>query len=247
MPIRIGQRQFAPSLFMTLLTLLGIVLFSGLGMWQLERAEVKRKIEQRFTAQLEQPYRYILLEEQQDENLQYQKIRLRGRFDNDHLILVDNRLNNGVAGYHVLQPFFASGESMALLVNRGWVAADPDRSRFPDILPPRLADEIYGILTIPSMEGYRLGEVQMTGSWPQRIPFVDLERIAQGLDFKIYPYLLWQAAGIDDYYVRDWRPVWSPPEKSEAYAVQWFSFGIVALLLYLILNLKPVVKEGGDE
>lgn len=232
---------------MSLLTFLGVALFSSLGMWQLERAEVKREIGRRFTAQLEQPYRYIQLGEQKNENLQYQKIRLRGRFDNDHLILVDNQLNKGVAGYHVLQPFFAAGESTALLVNRGWVAADPDRSRFPDILPPRLANEVFGTLTIPSMEGFRLGEVNMTGHWPQRIPFVDLERIGQGLDFSIYPYLLWQAAEIDDYYVRDWQPVWSPPEKSEAYAVQWFSFGVITLLLYLVLNLKPLVKEIDDE
>ena len=232
---------------MTLLTLAGVALFSSLGMWQLERAELKREIEQRFKSQLEQPYRYVLLDTKQNDSLQYQKIRLRGRYDNEHLFFVDNQLNNGVAGYHVLQPFFAIGESTALLVNRGWVAADPDRSRFPEILPPRLDNEVYGILTIPSMEGFRLGEVQMTESWPQRIPFVDLERMGLGLDFDIYPYLLWQAAEIDDYYVRNWQPVWSPPEKSEAYALQWFSFAGVAFLMYLILNFKPSNEENSDD
>lgn len=232
---------------MLLLSLVFMTLFSALGLWQLQRAEIKRDIENRYLEQLQQPYQYVVLDKVANEELVYRKVRLHGEYDLDHVLLVDNQLYRGKAGYHVLVPFFIDSGRRAVLVNRGWVAAGYDRRVLPSIQVPRQPGELMGIVTVPSLQGYRLGEVVLSDGWPQRIPYIDLTKIQQGLSFEILPYVIWQAPEMDDVYVREWKPIWSPPEKSEAYAVQWFSFAFIVVVLFIVLNLKKTGDEALNE
>lgn len=227
---------------MMLLAILFFGLFLVMGNWQLQRAELKRDIENRFIEQLKQPYQYVILDSEINESYEYRKIKLKGFYQLNRVILLDNQVNQGVAGYHVLQPFFVEGDRKAVLVNRGWVAGGGDRMRLPEIREAKIDNQVMGIVTIPSTQGYRLGEIVMTKNWPQRVPFVDISKIQQGLSFELLPYVIWQAPEMDDYYVRDWKPVWSPPEKSEAYALQWFSFAFIVLILFVVLNVKKIVR-----
>ncbi|MDJ0833871.1 MAG: SURF1 family protein [Gammaproteobacteria bacterium] len=240
MRIRFGQWEFAPNLSMAFVTALGVAFFTLLGSWQLQRAELKRDIEQRYLDQLAQPYQYLILDDQVNQDFSFRKVRYRGRYHEDVLILLDNQVHQGQVGYHVLVPFVIGPGSKAVLVNRGWVAAGFDRSVLPDIRPPQQPDEVMGILTIPSTAGFRMGEVEITGAWPQRVPYLDLQEFQQGLAFDLYPYVIWLAPETEDYYVRNWQPIWSAPEKSEAYAVQWFSFGVIAVILFIVLNTRKV-------
>ena len=54
------------------------------------------------------------------------------------------------------------------------------------------------------------------------------------------PVVLWLAPEQQGNYVRDWNPVWMRPEKSRAYATQWFAFAVVALVFFVILNLRKI-------
>lgn len=223
---------------MSLLAMGFISLFLALGWWQLDRANFKRDIENHYLEQLKQPYGYMILESEVNEAFVYRKIRLQGSYRSDLVIFLDNQVSQGLVGYHVLMPFFIEDGPKAVLVNRGWVAGGYDRSVLPDILAPKQPNKVLGIVTVPSTGGYRLGEVRMSGSGPHRVPYLDLKRIQQGLSFEILPYVIWQSPDMDDYYVRDWQPVWLPPEKSKAYALQWFSFAVIAFFLFIVLNSK---------
>ena len=240
--LRYRQRVFAPSLLMSFFTLIFFVLFVVLGQWQLTRAEYKRAISDRFQAKLAQDYQKINLDFIVNKENRYQKIKLTGSYDNDFVMLLDNKIHGGQAGYHVLVPFVID-QYKAVLVNRGWVAAGDSRNVLPKILSSPTSGEVRGILTLPNNAGYRLGGVTMTGKWPQLIPYIELDKIELGLPYKLVPYVIWLSAEIDDYYIRDWKPVWSSPEKSEAYAVQWFSFSIIVLVLYVSLNIKKYKEE----
>ncbi len=240
MRIRFSGYQFAPSGLMLIFAVLSFALFVALGRWQLERAEYKRDIESRYLQRLGEPYRPIGLDAEPDRELIYRKVLLDGRYRMDRVLLVDNKLHRGQAGYHVLVPFELAGRETAVLVNRGWVAAGYDRSLLPALHAPLVDDQVKGIVTIPSSEGYRMGEVQLTGHWPQVIPYVDMARLQLGLDLQLLPYVIWLGEDVRDVYERDWQPVWSPPEKSEAYAVQWFSFDAIVVILLIVLNLKRI-------
>ena len=222
---------------MTLLAMMLFIIFIGLGRWQLERADLKRDIQDRFVEQLQQPYKFMILEPKLNDSFAYRKIKLQGFYRTDQLIFIDNKIHQGQAGYHILQPFFIENTQRAVLVNRGWVAADYDRALLPDIRPPVVAHQVKGVVTIPSTEGFRMGSVEMTGNWPLRLPYIDLPKIQQGVEYELLPYVIWLAPEVQDYYVRDWKPVWSSPEKSEAYATQWFSFAAIIFILYVTLNV----------
>lgn len=247
MRIRLLNREFSPTLFMSFLAAILIGLFVMLGNWQLERANFKREIQNRYLQQLEEPHQFIILESEKNDSYSYRKIKLTGEYRSSRIILVDNMIHQGKAGYHILVPFFIDSGRQAVLVNRGWVAADYDRAVLPAIKPPKNLHEVLGIVTIPSTEGFRLGTVEISKSWPQRILYIDLEKIQQGVDFDLLPYVIWQAPEMDDYYIREWQPIWLPPEKSEAYAVQWFSFGFIILILFIALNLKKIETEEDND
>lgn len=247
MRIKNHNWHFVPSLFMSFLAIVLISLFISLGRWQLERADLKRDIQDQFLHQLDQPYQFMTLQPQVDDSIAYHKIKLKGYYQTEKVIFVDNKVHQGQAGYHVLVPFFIEGGKKAVLVNRGWVAVGIDRNVLPNIRKPIVPGQVLGLVTIPSTEGFRMGEVVMAGRWPQRIPFIDLEKIQSGVQFELLPYVIWLAPEVRDYYVRDWKPVWSSPEKSEAYATQWFSFAFIIFILYIALNFKKTSIGNSDD
>jgi surfeit locus 1 family protein len=247
MRLRWRNLEFAPSVVMTLLTALAIGLFVLLGNWQLQRAEEKRSIEEAYRARLDEPCRRQLPASGNDQDLRYSRVCLVGSYHLDNVVLVDNKLHRGAAGYHVLLPFRPEGASRAVWVNRGWVAAGADRSRLPRILPPREASRVDGVLTIPTTAGFRMGQVEPDGHWPLRVPYIDLQKINPQVEWSMLHYVVWLDPALDDYYERDWKPVWSPPEKSRAYALQWFSFALIALLLFLGLNTRKTDDGKDDE
>ena len=230
---------------MSILTLLFFSIFVILGQWQLDRAKTKRIFAERYQSQLEQPYQSIKLGDSAQHEQRYKKIKLMGSYDHQRQMLVDNQVHNGQVGYHVLVPFIISRHE-AVLVNRGWVALGERRDILPEIRPPRENQQVRGILTLPNNEGYRLGQVTMTDNWPQLIPYIDIDKIQSAFEYQLLPYVIWLAPEVDDYYVRDWKPVWSPAEKSEAYALQWFSFAFIVVVLYLSLNIKRTRTEEID-
>lgn len=235
----IFARQFAPPLWGLLLTLVGMSVFIGLGVWQLERAVLKESIEAKFESRLAADYRHFQPSDSIDD-IEYRKLLVKGRYDNQHNFLIDNQINRGRAGYQVLTPLLLQGSDAIMLVNRGWVALGESRQQLPDILPPSDSTLVYGIATLPVAEGFRMGETRLGESWPQVIPYVDMLALQAQYSSRLLPVVLWLGAEQEGQYLREWDPVWSDPEKSRAYALQWFSFAAIAFILLIVLNLRKV-------
>jgi len=234
----IFQRQFKPSALMTLVALAGIALFVLLGLWQLDRAAFKQVIVDKFEARLNAPYQ-ALGDPGDWQSVEYQRVILQGRFILSKSLLLDNQLDQGRAGYHVLTPFELT-DGRLVLVDRGWTPAGDSRAKLPVIENSPLSKDVRGIVTLPAGDGFRMGQIKLGEQWPQVIPFVDIATLQSSYDNRLLPVVIWLAAKQDGLYVRDWHPVWSLPEKSRAYAVQWFSFAIIALVLFFVLNLRKL-------
>ena len=235
--MKIRGRVFRPPVWSVLLTLAGVILFSALGLWQLERAAVKQAIEDSYAARLEsdyQPYRA----DESPEDMVYRRLWLEGRFDNDHHFLLDNRVQQGRAGYNVLTPFRLRDSDTIVLVDRGWAPWGARRDPLPEIQPAPAGDRVFGIVHVPEKSRFQMGRVELAAAWPQLIPYLDLELLREQYSPRLLPMVLWMAPESEDKYVREWQPVWMPPEKSRAYAVQWFSFAAIALVLFVVLNLR---------
>ena len=237
--MNIFGRRFRPAWWSFWLTTLGVAVFVSLGNWQLERAAYKQAIKDKFEARLGQEYE-LFRPEDEWQDIQYRKLILRGRYDIPHNYLLDNQLRAGVAGYHVLTPFKLADSDRVILVNRGWAPWGDTRDPLPAIPPPLHADRVAGIVSFPSKPPLELGDYSAATGWPRLIPFVDFDILRAQYSEQLLPFVLWLAPEMTGQFQREWNPVWLPPEKSRAYATQWFAFAALAVVLFIVLNLRKI-------
>jgi surfeit locus 1 family protein len=232
-------RAFKPTWWSLALTIVAVALFVALGLWQLDRADYKNSIKTRYEQRLAAEYLNFEAKNSLDD-IEFSKVLVRGKYDNKHNFLVDNKLYQGKAGYHVLTPLALDNSDLLVLVNRGWVNLGASRSQLPAIHPLAIDDQIAGTISVPDLKGYRLGSVELGNTWPQVIPFIDIEALQQQFSNRLLPFIIWLAPEQSGHYIRAWNPLWADPEKSRAYATQWFSFAVIACLLFIIMNLRKI-------
>lgn len=214
-------------------------MFVTLGTWQLERAALKQSIRDLYEQRLALDYR-PLDPSAAREAIEYSKLNLRGRYDNAHSFLLDNQIYEGKAGYQVLTPLLLADSDDVVLVNRGW-AEWGARRELPDEIPaPPATEWIAGIAFYPGEAPIQFGRVELSGQWPQLISRLDMESLRAQYSEKLLPFVLWLAPEQPGYFERAWKPIWLPPEKSRAYALQWFAFAAIAVVLFIVLNLRKV-------
>ena len=235
----IGVRRFRPRPWATVAALAAVGLCVWLGAWQLQRAAYKQTVEDRYEKRLAGNYSEYAAGDEMDD-LQFRKLEFRGRYDTAHNFLLDNQVHRGRAGYQVLTPLYLDGSDRILLVNRGWAEWGPRREPLPEVPAPAQSATVRGIAFYPSAPALDLGGVTLGDDWPQLISHIDIDGLRMQYSTRILPFVLWLAPEQPGLLVRDWDPVWLPPEKSRAYAVQWFSFAAIVVVLYVGLNLKKV-------
>jgi surfeit locus 1 family protein len=134
----------------------------------------------------------------------------------------------------VIQPFRIAGAGL-VLVNRGWIAAGPDRGRLPEIRTPAGEVRIAGVRRERFARVYEPAGAKPEGRvWPNMTP----ERFAAGSGLRVEPWVLEQHGSLDDGLVRDWPAPEAGAEKHDAYALQWYSLAVLSVVLLLVLNLR---------
>jgi surfeit locus 1 family protein len=244
MPIRFSAfgRVFAPSLAMTLVTLVLLAVFVSLGRWQWHRGEDKQLAWAQFERQTVLPA--IDAPPDLDAAPRYQVIRMRGRFDGAHQFLLDNRFFQGKPGYEVLTPFELV-DGRRILVNRGWLPFQGYRDRLPDV---SIARDFLG--PDVSVNG-RLDELPSPGlasgrappatdtTWPKLTSFPTHQELEAALGAQLARRIVLMV-GPGDGYAREWSPPGLAPQRHFSYAIQWWGFACVLLVLYFGLNFRKV-------
>ena len=236
--MHVGKFQFEPQLVPTVATLLVFPVLIALGFWQLERAEEKRRLIERFQSRLaDHPVR--LDGTQRDgEALAIRRVVLTGRYRSDRQVLLDNQIYRGRAGYHVLTPFEIAGTETQVLVNRGWVPLGRTRTMLPDIQVTEAELSITGQVHIPTGPPVHLGNSGDTApGWPKVVQRIDIPALAQRLDTALLPYTIRLAKDQEHGYVRAWKAYYGAgPGKHQAYAVQWFGLAVILVIVYFALS-----------
>jgi surfeit locus 1 family protein len=237
--MRIGRFDFRPALWPTLVTLLLLPLLIGLGLWQLERAAWKQDLIAAHAERSRRPPQTLAALLASGEELPYYRATARGRYDLEHQLLLDNRAEQGRAGYHVLTPLRLAGGG-TVLVNRGWVPVGNDRAQLPALPGPEGAITVNAMVTLPPEKVFRLGaEEEVHPGWPQVVQQIELPALEQRLDTTLQPVILLLDPDVDGGFVRSWRPVYGiSPDRHRAYALQWFTLALVLLLIYIGVNTR---------
>ncbi len=241
MPIRfsVHGRVFAPSWLTTLLTAALLVAFVMLGRWQWHRGAAKEAVweeYQRDTSAVALSARSL------DQAERFSRGRLEGHFDGAHQVLLDNISHAGQPGYEVLTPFVLTDDSR-VLVNRGWVPFTGYRAKLPEIsLNDATTQQITGrVADLPS-PGLASGRAPPTAdsNWPKLTSFPTHAELEGVLGTKLAQRILLLDPKMPDGYVREWTPPGLPPDRHFSYAIQWWGFAVVALVLYFGLNFRKV-------
>lgn len=240
MVILIGRRRFAPSWLMTLITLLLLVAFVSLGQWQWGRAAEKRALWASFTSPdaSARPLGTRSLAELP----RYARLELSGRFEPDHQFLLDNRTYRGRAGYEVLTPFVLA-DGRTLLVDRGWVSFGGRRDVLPEIdfSPPERVTITGRVDELPAagLESGRAAPSRGEG-WPKVTSYPRMQQLEAALGRRLEKRILLLDAGVPHGFARGWRPPGATPATHLSYAMQWWSFAALLIVLYVALNLRKV-------
>ncbi len=216
--------------------------FLSLGFWQLERADHRRAQDElkRERERLSPVYITSFPEDSLGE-LAGRRVRLRGQYLPDQFLL-DNQVQDRRPGYHVLSPFALSTYAQVVLVNRGWVPAQADRSLLPSVpAPSGTKIQIEGIVHLPQANPLTDPDLLMEGrGWPQVIQDIDYARLAERLsELSLVPATIRLGADQPDGYARAWPGPPMSAEKHSAYAVQWFAMAAAVTILFLLYLKRP--------
>lgn len=241
--MQIGKYQFIPRLWAVVVTLVLTSVFIRLGVWQLERANEKRTFQNQQEVLMKKGNVNINKLSSLQDVFEYQNAEVAGKYLSDKVILLDNKPYNGVHGYHVITPFKVKNTEKYILVNRGWIPMKVRREDLPKVDTSGQQQVISGMIKYPSSQ-FKLGEaINENNQWPWRIQWIEIEHIAKQLHVELLPFIILQEKQENSGFIRDWKIVVSPPEKNVSYAVQWFSFAIVLLIIFIVVNTRKIRSE----
>lgn len=210
-----------------LIALTAVVVFVLLGFWQIDRLHEKQARNRLEAARSDGPA--VDLAAVDPAQAQYQHVRATGRFDEADQVLIRNRAFEGTNGSHVVTPLMLD-DGTAVLVNRGWIGVADAPPK-----PPSGEVTIEGLLL--QTQERQIGPKDPPTGTLAVLNRVDVQRVQQQVDTKLYPLFLQQTA--PETPDGDLPLLVDPPPRDEgphrSYAIQWFLFATVVTVGYPLL------------
>ncbi len=243
------------------LVLLGISVFSALGYWQWQRARWKELLLLDYAETVQNaptglaavlqagarlPLRAdVLLAAREDDATPASpgyslpvRVRGWGRYVSGDEVLLDNQVLDGRAGVMVYTRFKVDGAARSVLVNRGWLPWDAQRT-MPQIAPaPDVAIELTGMLMPPPASGWRLeNPAFVRGARAPLLTRLDIGSLREQMDPELFEGVVLLDAEQPHGFTRQWRalPNTLPPERHRGYAVQWFGLALASLVIGVVM------------
>ena len=240
-------RWIAFSVLVLLITVACMVL----GFWQLERLEERRASNAVLASRLVrdpvpldelrkalQPVEGV---ETDPADYEFTRVTARGVLRDEGRVLVRSQVVDGRAGSHAVFPLEIE-DGGAVLVNVGWFPLGVDPGPAADLLPASGRMELTGLVR-GDQQRPAFGRREADG-YLETVARIDVGRIQQQVGLPLLPFWI-QLVEPDD---PERLPVPVPvPEVDEgshlSYAVQWFSFGSIAVVGYVALMRRELAPS----
>ncbi|HEX8613016.1 MAG TPA: SURF1 family protein [Telluria sp.] len=240
--MRIGFRFRAiPFVATVLLVALGI----ALGRWQDGRAAQKIALQQQMTARAGAPPQAIGAALLAPADVELRPVTVTGTFVAGWPLFLNNRPQEGKAGFYLLMPLRIDGSDTHVLVARGWLPRYTGQfDRLPEFDTPA------GTVTITGMARASMGRVMQLGTATPVAPRAILQNLApqefaQASRLTVQPFFIEQSgpAPAGDKLVRNWPAPSLNVEKHQGYAFQWYALAVMALLFFVITGFRRGTKQ----
>lgn len=219
------------------------ILFAGLGVWQIHRANVKQNFLDTEAQRMNEQVKLNDVSSPNIDLLRYEQATVDGHYDTTKQILLDNQINAGKAGYFVFTPFKLKNSDKTILVNRGWIPLIEPRSSLPNVdFSANSEITLKGRLNAFPSIGWKLeGANQPTETNPAVVGVLDSEILAQKLGYALFDFQLELSPDAMNGFKREWAVAKiMQPEQHLAYALQWFGFALVLTILFFKLGVKKI-------
>lgn len=245
MQFKFLKYEFKPSLTGLLMMLVLVALFVKLGFWQYGKAALKQEIQKEYQQSVKNGVLELSQHVHSSEKLQYQKVKTSGEYATKYQILVDNQVENNIAGYHVLTPLKIDGTDQYVLVNRGWIAGKSTHTDVPAFDTPAGIQQAEGMVWLPSKKIFTLEDraapFQANQSWQLVWQHLDMERYQKIVPLKLLPVIIkLDAQSKAGGFVRNWQMPAARIATHLGYAYQWFGFAFAAIAIYLYMSFKRI-------
>lgn len=221
-----------------------------LALWQLDRAEEKREIIERWNERAP-----VRLESLAPPYSLPQPVTGVGNLDPSRQILIDNRVRDQRTGVHVLTPL-RTPDGRLFLVNRGWAAWPARTAELPDpgvpATSPQAASrggpkvEIQGVLNTPPGTGIRLGDADIRPGrdWPVLVTYFDHGALAELFGGDLETAVIQLDPDHPAHLTGDpWKVVTFGPDRHIGYAMTWTSIAIVVAAIWLVLTFRQARRR----
>jgi surfeit locus 1 family protein len=234
--VRIGPFSFAPGLAPTIAALAMVALTLWLGRWQAHRAEEKAQQQAILEARAQEPAVDLAVPGLSAEALVYRRVSARGRYLPEGQIYIDNRIDEGRAGYHVVTPLRIAGSDAAVLVNRGWVARSSTYPQAPEVRVPQGEVVVAGLATLPVARVLELSGDTVAGNVWQNL---SISRYSERMHVAVLPVVLLASPPAPGLVAVHERPD-TGVDKHREYSLTWFALAATVCVLWLALNLRRI-------
>ena len=232
--------EFKPNLLGTFIMIACVPLFIKLGFWQYNKATLKQSIQEKY-ARIDSEIPNLIQHLDALEELKYRKVIVRGNFETQYQILLDNQVESGRPGFHVITPFKIADTRQYVLVNRGWVAGFAEHATLPQVDTPLQKMEIIGMVWPPSDKIFSLEQrsrVSDTQLWQAVCQNLDLKKFKASTPINTLPVIIKMDPASPGGFVRNWRVPGERIMTHLGYAYQWFGFALATFMIYLYLSIR---------
>jgi surfeit locus 1 family protein len=219
-------------------TVAAIALFVAAGNWQRDRMHAKEAARAALDAAAALPA--VPLPRTDDwSEWRYRRVTLTGDWRGDAQVLIDNKVQGGRAGFHVVTPLVLR-DGRVVLVDRGWIAA-AGATRVPDVAAPTGNATVDGRIAVPPARYVELGGGASAGRVWQNL---DPARIAAASGLPLLPVVVEQdAAGAPaDGLVRAWAAPDGGVDTHRIYMMQWYAFAALAAGLWIGFAVRRAMR-----
>jgi cytochrome oxidase assembly protein ShyY1 len=229
-----------PFLATLILVLLGI----ALGNWQTRRALEKTALQARLDQGMGASPLVLDGGPVDPASIEFHRVIVTGAFVPNWPVFLDNRPQDGRAGFILLMPFTIAGSNKAVLVARGWL---PRNMAEHDRLPPFTTPA--GQLRIEGRAVRQLARVMQLGTPAPLKPNAivqntDPAEVARASGLDLLPVVIEQtgpdsgpgAAG--EGLRRNWPAPSLDIDRHKGYAVQWYALAAMAFLFFVITGFR---------
>ena len=220
---------------------LAALVCARLGVWQVQRLHERRAANAvALEARAAEPVRLDSVTTG-DSSLIERHVLARGRYDHAHDVVLRGRAYQGAPGVEIVTPLVFEGGRTAVLVNRGFVPAPDAASVETDALQEPGMVTVKGLaMAPPAGKGAPLQRPNGT-TWAR----LDLEALGARMPYTLAPiYIRQEPDSALPRFPRRLEPFPIDDGPHLSYAIQWFSFALMAVVFGIVVLRQTKRPQG---